>query len=175
MKTVGRQKSLIFHPRKAEAAPNEPVNEAAMKRRETKDWLFKSWTMPEAHKQVDKQQPGSNRSFGFVFAGVFAVVVAYIFIKFDRFSVAAAAACAIFLLCALFVPQVLSPLNKLWFRFGLLVHKIVSPVVLGIIFFGVFTPAGLLLKLFSKHEEKTAGWINRTSDGPERSSFRNQF
>ncbi|WP_119392207.1 SxtJ family membrane protein [Taklimakanibacter lacteus] len=131
--------------------------------------------MHEAPRQNDTPKLGSNRSFGLVFAGVFAVITAYIFIRHDRFSIPAAAVSAVFLVCALLVPQILTPLNKLWFRFGLLLHKIVSPVILGMIFFVILTPAGFLLRRFSRKDEAAAQWIDRAADDVKAGSFRNQF
>lgn len=84
--------------------------------------------------------------------------------------------------CALFSPAVLAPLNKAWFGFGLLLGKIVSPVVLGAIFFLMITPVALLMRLSGRdvlglHGKKYAHsfWIDRASSEPNSESFKNQF
>jgi hypothetical protein len=131
--------------------------------------------MSEAPKSPDTTKPGSDRSFGLVFAGVFAFITAFILIKEGRISWLAAGVSAVFLIAALLTPKVLAPLNKLWFRFGMLLHKVVSPVILGLIFFVILTPAGVLLRLLSKKDEATAKWIDRPTDAFKAGSFRNQF
>ena len=74
--------------------------------------------------------------------------------------------------------KILSPLNLLWFKFGLLLGKIVSPIVMGIIFFGVVTPISLLLKLFNKdvlNLKKNKGksyWVEKSKT---KSTIKNQF
>ena len=89
---------------------------------------------------------------------------------------------AAFLAVALLFPAILSPLNKIWFRFGLLLHHIVNPVILGLIFFIIITPLGLVTKLFggkllSLGYDKTAPsyWNRRDPPGPPPESVRNQF
>ncbi len=80
-----------------------------------------------------------------------------------------------------FAPQKLALLNKLWFQFGLLLGRIVSPLVLGVIFFGILTPVSLFTRLFGRDElrlKRSAGnsyWILRAPPGPAKDSFKNQF
>ena len=77
--------------------------------------------------------------------------------------------------------DILFPLNKLWMRFGLLLGKIISPIVLGIIFFALFTPVSLAMRLFGRDElrlcfkQKNSYWIPRESDPTETDAFKNQF
>jgi hypothetical protein len=87
-----------------------------------------------------------------------------------------------FLVCALFFPTVLSPLNKAWFRLGLLLGKIASPIVLGAIFFLMITPVALLMRLggrdvlgLRRKKSVSSYWIDRTASEPNSSSFKNQF
>jgi hypothetical protein len=77
---------------------------------------------------------------------------------------------------------VLSPLNRLWLRFGLLLHKIVSPLVLGIMFFLVITPIGLLMRAVGKDllrlkfdKRSSSYWIERLPPGPPPESLKDQF
>ena len=83
---------------------------------------------------------------------------------------------------ALALPSVLTQLNRLWLRFGLLLHRVVSPLVLGIMFFLVVTPTGIVMRLLGKDPlrlryEETAStyWIDRTPPGPAPESLDRQF
>jgi len=127
-------------------------------------------------------KPGSDRSFGLIFAGVFLLVG--LWPLFNRASprLWAVAVAAIFALCAWLAPQVLAPLNQLWFRFGELLHRIVSPIALGVIFFGVITPYAMVMRLFGRDElllrkgsARESYWVRREPPGPPPDSFRNQF
>lgn len=84
--------------------------------------------------------------------------------------------------CALFLPAVLAPLNKAWYSFGLLLGKIVSPIVLGAIFFLMITPVALLMRLSGRdvlglrgNNSANSCWIDRASSEPNSASFKNQF
>jgi hypothetical protein len=86
-----------------------------------------------------------------------------------------------FLGVSLIRPRILLPLNKLWMRFGVVLGMIVSPVVLGVLFFGIFTPVGLLLRLFGRDELRLklkgtlSYWKVRESGVVSSDSFKNQF
>ena len=90
------------------------------------------------------------------------------------------AAALIFLLVTLVKSDALLPLNKLWMRFGLLLGMIVSPIVLGIIFFGLFTPIAMLMRLSGRDElrlkftQKACHWISR-GEPIKSESFKQQF
>ena len=84
-----------------------------------------------------------------------------------------------FLVLGLFNSKILTPLNKLWFKFGLFLGKIISPIIMGIIFFVVVTPIGLVMRLLGKdvlnlklNKKKTSYWIEK--NGPK-SKMKNQF
>ena len=123
----------------------------------------------------------SNRKFGFFFTFVFTVAATY-FYYFENISwtYAFIAASSIFLLVTLIKSDALLPLNKLWMRFGLLLGMIVSPIVLGIIFFGIFTPIATLMRLSGRDElrlkfsQKASHWITR-SELIQSESFKQQF
>ena len=125
----------------------------------------------------------SNRSFGLLFTVVFLIVAAYTWFKgFSQSWVQVwLVLAAVFLAFALLFPAVLSPLNKLWFRFGLLLGKVVSPVVLGILFFVVITPVAILMRIFGrdallmKKRNVDSYWIDRNPPGPSATSFKDQF
>jgi hypothetical protein len=129
--------------------------------------------MHESYTRDEEVKLGSNRSFGLTIGGVFAAIAVFIFLTADRISILATVAAVVFLAAALLTPALLAPLNKLWFRFGLILHKVVSPVILGVMFFVIITPAGFLLRLFSP--QKPPGWVERTEDERRQASFRNQF
>ncbi|MGH6610354.1 MAG: SxtJ family membrane protein [Burkholderiaceae bacterium] len=127
-------------------------------------------------------ESSSNRSFGIVFAVVFAVIGALPLISGDSVRIWSLAVAAAILVVALAVPSILAHPNRLWLRFGLLLHKVVSPLVLGIMFFLVVTPIGLVMRLFGKdllrlRFEKAAStyWIDRSPPGPKPDSIDHQF
>ena len=110
----------------------------------------------------------SNRKFGFFFTFVFAVAAVYFYYSANEsWAYVFIATALMFLLITLIKSDALLPLNKLWMRFGLLLGMIVSPIVLGIIFFGLFTPIAMLMRLSGRHElrlkftQKASHWISR--------------
>ena len=138
--------------------------------------------MSNDHNRESPNEGSSNRAFGFVFAAVFLVVaVAPLFVgrPMHIWSLVVSGA---FGLTALVVPAVLAPINRLWTKFGLLLHKIVSPVVLGFMFYVVITPMGLVMRLAGKdplrlRRDRAAPtyWIERTPPGPAPETFVDQF
>ena len=127
-------------------------------------------------------QGSSDRAFGLVFATVFLLIALYPLFFGAGIRWWAAVVAAVFGACAVAVPRLLAPLNRAWTRFGLVLHKIVSPVVLGIMFFGVILPTGLLMRLLGKDPLRLAFdpaapsyWITRQPPGPAPESFPDQF
>mgnify|MGYP003330250331 FL=1 len=123
----------------------------------------------------------SNRKFGFFFTFVFAAVAAYFFYSANvSWAYVFVAAALAFLLITLIKSDAFLPLNKLWMRFGLLLGMIVSPIVLGIIFFGLFAPIAMLMRLSGRDElrlkfsQKASHWITR-SEPIKSESFKEQF
>lgn len=134
----------------------------------------------------DEVKAGSERSFGLVFAVVFIVVAVWpLFTMSDQdgqLRVWALVIAAFFLGTALTMPRLLAPLNKLWFLFGLLLHKIVNPLVMGLLFFVTVTPIGLIMRALGKTPlqlgfDKSADtyWISRVPPGPAPESMKRQF
>ncbi len=127
---------------------------------------------------MDDIKVGSNRSFGIVFFVVFLLIALYPFTYGGDIRIWSAITSLIFLVLGLLNSKFLTPLNKLWFRFGVFLGKIISPVVMGIIFFLVVTPIGLIMRLLGKdllnlkYSKNKSYWIEK--DGPE-SKMRNQF
>ena len=121
---------------------------------------------------------GSNKSFGVVFFIVFLLIAIYPLINNGELRIWSSIIAIIFLILGLINSKVLTPLNKLWFKFGLLLGKIVSPLIMGIIFFLVVTPTGLIMRIIGKDllnlkfNNKKTYWIEKT--GPK-SKMKNQF
>ena len=123
----------------------------------------------------------SNRKFGFFFTLVSAAAAAYFYyVAVIGWAYLFIAGASIFLLITLLKSDALLPLNKLWMRFGLILGMIVSPIVLGVIFFGLFTPLAILMRFSGRDElglkfsQKASHWISRNV--PIKSeSFKNQF
>jgi hypothetical protein len=136
----------------------------------------------ETLKSNRKVELGSNRNFGLVFAGVFAVLAVWPLIRHgEAVRWWALAPAAVFVGLALYADHLLAPLNKLWFRFGLLLHSIVSPLVMGALFYGAVTPVALVLRLMGKDilrlkpSDAESYWIERTPPGPAKNSMGQQF
>ncbi len=125
---------------------------------------------------------GSARAFGFVFAGFFLFVALWPLVAGGPLRLWALAAAAVFLALALLRPALLEPLNQLWLKFGLLLHRIVSPIVLGILFYLAVAPTGLLMRALGKDplrlrfdRASSSYWIERSPPGPAPETMRNQF
>ena len=125
-----------------------------------------------------KPKIGSNRSFGIVFFVVFLIISLWPLLNSDEIRIWSLIVSIIFLTLGLINSKALTPLNKLWFKFGIFLGNIVSPIVMGIIYFAVVTPIALLLKVINKDVlslKKTKNgsyWKNKEKYN---SSMRNQF
>jgi len=97
-----------------------------------------------------KIKVGSNRSFGFVFSVVFLLIALRPLLNNSEIRIWSLIISAIFLILGFLNSKILNPLNILWFKFGLLLGKIISPLVMGLIFFCVVTPIDILMKIFMK-------------------------
>ena len=127
---------------------------------------------------MDDIKISSNRSFGIVFFVVFLLIAFYPFMYGGEVRIWSVLISLIFLILGLFNSKFLTPLNKLWFRFGIILGKIISPIVMGIIFFLVVTPTGFIMRLLGKdvlnlkYSDHKSYWIEKT--GPK-SKMKNQF
>ena len=124
----------------------------------------------------------SDRSFGFVFAFVFAVIGLVPLLSGNSARWWALGVSAAFLAASIVYPGVLAPLNRIWTKFGLLLHHIVNPVVMGVLFFLVVTPIAMLMRLCGKRPLQrtfdagaTSYWIRREPPGPAPDSMKQQF
>ena len=120
----------------------------------------------------------SNKSFGVVFFLFFLIISIYPIFKEGDLRIWSLILSLIFLILGLLNSSILTPLNKLWFKFGIILGNIVSPIVMGLVFFLVVTPTSLLMKIFRKDilnlkKNKTKSyWIEKT--GPK-SKMKDQF
>ena len=120
----------------------------------------------------------SNRSFGIVFFVVFLLISIYPLINDKEIRVWSLIISLFFLILGLINSNILTPLNKIWFRFGILLGSFVSPIVMGLVFFLVVTPISLLMKLFGKdvlnlkRNNSKSYWIEKS--GPK-SRMEDQF
>ena len=121
---------------------------------------------------------GSNKSFGIVFAVVFGLIAFWPLIKGNDIRLWSLIISIIFLVLGMINSKILTPLNKLWFKFGIFLGNFIAPIVMGIIFFLVVTPTGIIMKLLGKdliklkkNNEKSY-WIEKKNI---KSSMKNQF
>ena len=127
---------------------------------------------------MDEIKLGSNRSFGIVFFVVFLLIATFPLLNHGDIRLWSLLLSFIFLILGLVNSKILTPLNKLWFKFGIFLGKIISPLIMGLIFFVVVTPIGLIMRLLKKdilalkYSEQKSYWIEKT--GPK-SKMKNQF
>lgn len=138
--------------------------------------------MHESLKDKDDVQVGSEKSFGIMFAVVFAIVGVWPFIHGLQIRWWALAIAAIFLAAAYVAQPLLKPLNLLWFKFGLLLYKVVNPVVMGLLYFTTIVPTGLIMRACGKDPlsrsfdpQANTYWIERDPPGPKPESMKDQF
>jgi predicted membrane metal-binding protein len=125
---------------------------------------------------------GSDRSFGFVFAAVFVVIASLPLVRGAPVRWWAVALAAAFALAALAAPSLLRPLNRIWFKFGLALHHIVNPILMGAIFFLAVTPMSLVMRALGKDplrlkldRRSATYWIPRERPAPAPRSMSKQF
>ena len=121
----------------------------------------------------------SNRSFGIVFFIVFLLIGIYPLLNQEDVRLWALIISLIFLILGIIESKILTPLNKIWFKFGIFLGKIISPLIMGLIFFLVVTPIGILMRILGKDlinlkfkKNLKSYWIEKT--GPK-SKMKNQF
>jgi hypothetical protein len=137
------------------------------------------------HENFSRQEAvaaGSDRSFGLVMAAGFAVLASLNVWREGRAWPALATIAMFFLVAALLVPVALDPLNRAWLKLGLLLHKIVNPVVMGLVFYGAVLPTGLVMRAMGRdllrlklQPKAESYWIVRTPPGPAPKTMKDQF
>jgi len=140
---------------------------------------------PATHETLTREETvaaGSDRSFGFVMAAVFLIIAAINGWHDGHWWPWTGAAGVLFLAAALLYPPLLGPLNRLWFRFGLLLHKVVNPIVMGLVFYGAVLPTGLVMRALGhdllrlrRDAKADSYWIRRQPPGPAPQSMVDQF
>ena len=139
--------------------------------------------MDASHRTLAPPKQGSSdRSFGWVMAVFFGLIGLWPLLSAQATRGWALGLATAFALAALLAPQWLAPLNRAWMQLGLLLHKITNPIVLGVAFYLVIAPIGLLMRLtghdplrLKRDAAATSYWIARQPPGPPPSSFPRQF
>ena len=139
------------------------------------------------HEQFDKRddiEAPSERSFGITFAVVLALLgaLSYWHRGVSNTFYVVLVLSAVFAIVTATAPRLLRPLNLIWLKFGLLLHKVVNPVIMGILFFGVFAPMGIMMRLIGidllrlkRKPSSETYWIVRRDESIADSSMKNQF
>ena len=132
--------------------------------------------------QEDMLRPGSPKAFGFVFSVVFAIIALWPVWNGSSILSWSAILSGLFFIIAFFKPILLQPLNHLWFKFGILLHKIANPLVMGFLFYVTVTPIAIIFKLIGKDplnrqldRKSETYWIKRDQKQPIWESMKNQF
>ena len=121
---------------------------------------------------------GSNKSFGIVFFLFFCIISIFPLLKDGNIRIWSLIIAIIFLILGLLNSKILTPLNKIWFKFGILLGSFVSPIVMGIVFFVIVTPTSLIMRVLGKNllhlkkSNKKTYWIARSKI---ESKMKNQF
>ena len=137
------------------------------------------------HEDISRKhdiRSGSPRTLGLVFATVFGIISLYPLLDDGEVRAWSFWVMVTLMVISLLRPNVLEPLNRVWFNFGLALHGIVSPIVLGFLFYLVITPIGILMRMTGKdplglamRDSDRSYWIDRSPPGPAPDSMRHQF
>ena len=120
----------------------------------------------------------SNKSFGIVFFTVFLIIAIWPLLNGYEIRYWSLIISIVFLILGILNSKILTPLNKIWFKIGILLGKVISPIVMGIIFFLVVTPTSFIMKILGKDllnlkkNTKNSYWIKKQN---QNSSMKNQF
>jgi hypothetical protein len=124
----------------------------------------------------------TDSKFGWFFAAVFSALAAYMYWRgWSIVCLVTLVAAIFFAIATLLSPHLLAPLNRLWYGLGISLGKIISPIILGLIFFVLITPVSLVTRLFGRDELKMkkrgveSYWVDRSPPGPPSDSFKNQY
>jgi hypothetical protein len=136
----------------------------------------------EDFSRTHEVKASSNRSFGWVFAAVFLIIAAWPLVSGGMIRWWSLFLAAAFALVTVAAPKLLAVPNRLWMRVGLLLNRIISPIVLAFLFYVVVTPMGVLMRVFGKDSLRlrrdasdTSYWIERDPPGPKPDSMNHQF
>ena len=139
----------------------------------------------DVHERLTEDHPitgSSDRSFGVVVTVALTVVGVFPLLNGEPPRWWSLAVAGVMLVVTLVRAELLAPFNRVWFRFGLFLHRVVNPVIMAVIYFGVVTPTGLIMRAVGKDPLRLrrdpnaeSYWIHRTPPGPEPESMTNQF
>ena len=139
-------------------------------------------SVTEGQRTEEDLRPGSDRNFGLVMAAATAILGALPLLRLAAPHWWLIGVAIAFAVPALIVPRALHPLNYAWFRLGLLMHRVISPLIIGAVFFLCVTPIGVIMRLFGKdvlslrrRADLPSYWIVRDPPGPEPGTMTNQF
>lgn len=127
---------------------------------------------------INNKSISSNKSFGIVFFVVFLIIALYPLLENENVRVWSIIVSVIFLILGLLNSTILSPLNKVWFKFGIALGNFVSPIVMGLVFFIVVTPISIIMRVLKKDllnlkkGNKKTYWIEKSKI---KSKMKNQF
>jgi predicted membrane metal-binding protein len=134
------------------------------------------------HTSTSDHTGSSDRSFGMVFSVVFAIIGLWPLMEAEAIRIWSISISIAFVLVAIIQPKFLATLNRYWTKFGLLLSRFTSPIVLGVMFFLVITPFAVVTRAFGRdalllkpEPELTSYWIKRDPVGPEPDTIKNQF
>jgi saxitoxin biosynthesis operon SxtJ-like protein len=140
--------------------------------------------MTATHENFDREikPTSSDRSFGFVFAAVFAIVAGWPLTTGSGPHLWALALAALFLVIAIVRPRLLQPLNRLWFKVSLVLHHVVTPIVMGVIFVLAVLPTALIMRTrrrdplrLNPRRRRETNWVVRTPPGPSPDTMKHLF
>ena len=144
--------------------------------------MAKFQNMHENFHSRNEVKVGSERSFGITFAAIFLIIGSFPLISGEPPGVWPLCIGVIFLIAAFALPAALRPLNIVWFRFGMLLHKIVSPLIMVFLFFITVAPIGLIMRLLGKDllnlrfdPDASSYWVERGASELEPETMRRQF
>ncbi len=142
----------------------------------------KSPAIHEDFGREDGPKAGSERGFGVVFAVVFVIIGLLPLWNGDPYRLWALMVAGGFLAAGLFVPVILRPLNRLWFLFGMALHKVMNPLIMGFLFYLTVTPIALIMRMVGKDPlnrrfdpSTKSYWVERNPTGPAPETMRQQF
>lgn len=137
------------------------------------------------HEDLRREEPTaapSERKFGLTLGAIFALIAVVKAFERSEWSFVWGALAGVLIGCALLRPRLLAAPNRLWLKLGLLLHRIVNPVIMALLFYGTILPVGLLMRLLGKDPlrlrlDKTAAtyWLPRSDERPQSEAMRQQF
>ena len=128
---------------------------------------------------IDTHKKSSEKSFGIVFSIVFLLISLYPILEYKQLQVWALIVSIVFFIISFLAPKILEPLNNIWFRFGIMLGSVISPIIMAVVFFIVILPIGLMMRIFRKdllnrkiNKQVNSYWIDRK---PGNESMKDQF